>query len=75
MILTQSEFYLSAASEKRHQCSQQDLQKIRGNSLPNTPLPVRCQALEEESYLGEIELENEGSNENWRVNIIFKTCC
>ena len=61
MILTQSEFYLSAGAEKR----QQDLQKVRGNSLPNTPLPVRCsvknrQALEEESYLGEIELENEG---------------
>ena len=65
MILTQSEFYLSAEAEKRHQYSQQDLQKVRGNSLPNTPLPVRCsvknrQALEEESYLGEIELENEG---------------
>ena len=68
MILIQSEFYLSATVTKRYQCTQQkSCTKNRGNSLRNAPSKVRCseknrQAAEEESYPGEIELKNEGSN-------------
>ena len=68
--LIQSEFYLSAAFTKRHQYAQQHVRKIVGNSR-NAPSCVRRseknrQAGEEESYPGDIELENEGSNEDWR---------
>ena len=69
--LVLSEFYLSAAFTNRYQCTQQDVRKIVGDSLPNAPSRVRYseknrQAVEEECYLGEIELENEGSDEDWR---------
>ena len=69
MILILPEFYLSAAVTKRYQCIQQDVRKIVGNSLPNAPSRVRrpeknCQAAEKEGYPEEIELGNEGSNED-----------
>ena len=52
-----------------YQCRQQDVRKMVGNSLPNAPSLVRRskknrQATAEESYPGENELENEGSNED-----------
>ena len=54
-----------------YQCTQQDVQKIVANSLWNTPSCVRGsekkrQAAEQKTYPWEIELENEGSNEDWR---------
>ena len=54
-----------------YQCTQQDVQKIVANSLWNTPSCVRGsekkrQAAEQRTYPWEIELENEGSNEDWR---------
>ena len=66
-MLIQSEFYLSTAVTKRYQCTQEDVRKIVGNSLPQAPSRVRRseknrQAPEEGSYPREIELENEGSN-------------
>ena len=36
-MLIQSEFYLPAAVTKRYQCTQQDVRKIVGNSLPQAP--------------------------------------
>ena len=68
-MLIQPEFYLTAAVTKRYQCTQQDVRKIVGNSLPQAPSSVRRsennrQAPEEGSYPREIELENEGSNED-----------
>ena len=62
MILIQSEFYLSAAVTKSYQCIQQDVQKIKENSLPNGSSRVTSSeknhlAVEEESYPEEIELE------------------
>ena len=68
-MLIQSEFYLPAAVTKRYQCTQQDVRKIVGNSLPQAPPRVRRseknrQAPEEGSYPREIELENAGSNED-----------
>ena len=62
----QSVFCLSAAVTKRYQ-STQDVE----NSLRNTPPRVRrseknCQAAEEESYPGEIELEKERNSEDLR---------
>ena len=70
MILIQYEFSLSAAVTKKYYCTQLDVQKIVRNSLPNVPSRVRrlaknCHAVEEESYLEEIELKNEESNEDW----------
>ena len=69
-ILIQSQFYFSAAVAKWYQLTQHYLRKIVENSLANAPFPVRrseknCQTAEEESYPVEIELENEGSNEDW----------
>ena len=71
LILIQSEFYLSAGiiDRKRYQCTQQDVRKIVRTSLPNASSRVRhseknFQAADEESYPGEIELENEGRNED-----------
>ena len=68
LILIHSEFY-SGAVTKRYQCTQKDVQKIVGNSLPNALSRVRGseknrQAAEKESYAGEIELGNEGCNED-----------
>ena len=61
-------FEYSAAVTKWYKCTQQDERKIVGNSLPNAPSRVRRseknrQAAEKEKP-GEIELENEGSNED-----------
>ena len=69
LILIQSEFYLSAAVTKRNQCKQQDVRQIVGNCLPYVPSRARRseknrQATEEECYSREIELENEGDNED-----------
>ena len=71
LILIPSEFYLSAAVTKRYQWTQQDVQKFVGNSLQNALSRVRHseknrQAAEGGSYTGEFELENGGSNEDWR---------
>ena len=67
LILIQPEFDLSAAVTKRYYCTQQDVHKTVGNSLANALSRARHsrknhQAAEEESYPGEIELKNEGSN-------------
>ena len=69
MILIQSEFYLSGAVTNRHQCTQQDVQKVEGNIFPNAPSRLRysqkiSQALEKERYPGEIELENKEDNKD-----------
>ena len=69
--LIQSEFYISATVTNSCQCTQQNVRKILENRLKNTLSGVRhseknCEAAEEEYYPGEIELENEGSNDNWR---------
>ena len=63
--------HFSAAVTKKHECTQKGAQKIVRNSLRNTPSRVRRleenrQAAQEESYPGEIELENEESYENLR---------
>ena len=63
MILIKSEFFLLTAVTKSYQYAQQDVQKIVGNSLRNTPSRIRRseknrQATEEETFPGEIELEN-----------------
>ena len=68
-MLIQSESYLSVAVTKRYQCTKQDVRKIVGNSLPQALSRVRRseknrQAPEEGSYPREIELENEGNNED-----------
>lgn len=60
--------HFSAAVTKRHECTQKGAQKIVRNSLRNTPsrrvrrLEENRQAAQEESYPGEIELQNEGSS-------------
>ena len=68
-MLIQSEFYLSAAVTKWYQCKQKDVRKIVENSALHVPSRVRPsernrQAAEQESYPGEIELENKGINES-----------
>ena len=40
-MLIQSEFYLSAGVTKSYQCTQKNLRKIVGNSLPHAPSRVR----------------------------------
>lgn len=67
MILIQSEFYLSTAVTRMYQCIQQDVQRILRNSLPNGPSCVRDsensrEAVEEETFPGEIGLENRENN-------------
>ena len=67
LILIQPEFDLSAAVTKKYSCTQQDVHKTVGNSLANAVSRARRskknhQAAEEESYPGEIELKNKGSN-------------
>ena len=62
MILIQSELYLSAAFTKRYQCTQEDESKVVENTLQNAPSHLKHsqynrQAVEEESYAGEIELK------------------
>ena len=54
-----------------YQCTQQNVRKILENRFKNTLSRVRHsvknrEAAEEEYYPGEIEIENEGSNEDWR---------
>ena len=49
-----------------YQCTHQYVQKDMGNSFPNPPSRLRLQAVEEQSYPGEIDLENKWSNEDWR---------
>ena len=51
-----------------------------GKSLTNAPPRVKrsekkFQAAKEESYPGEIELENKGSNENWRFTYKLVVNC
>ena len=69
LTLKFAELYLPAAVTKTYQCTQQDVQQIMGKSLTNAPRRVKrsekkFQAAKEESYPGEIELKNKGSNEN-----------
>ena len=69
--LIQSEFYISATVTNSYQWTQQNDRKILGNRLKNTLSRVRHseknrEVAEEEYYQGEIELENEGSNEDGR---------
>ena len=64
MVFIQSEVHVSAVVTKR--CT-----KIVGISLSIASSCVRCsqknrQAVEEESYPGEIELQNEGSSKYWK---------
>ena len=71
LIVIQFEFYLSAKVSKRYQCTQQNVQTIVRNSLPNAPSCERRseknhQATEEEVFPGQLELENKESNEDWR---------
>lgn len=69
--------YLSAAVTKRYQCTQEDESKVVENTLQNAPSHLKHsqynrQAAEEESYPGEIELQNERRNENWRFTSFLK---
>lgn len=69
--------YLSATVTKRYQCTQEDESKVVENTLQNAPSCLKHsqynrQAAEEESYPGEIELQNERRNENWRFTSFLK---
>lgn len=71
MVFIQSEVHVSAVVTKRYQCTQKDVQKIVGISLSIASSCVRYsqknrQAVEEERYPGEIELQNKGSNKYWK---------
>ena len=60
-----------SAVTKRCQCTREDESKVVENTLQNAPSRLKHsqynrQAAEEESYAGEIELQNERRNENWR---------
>ena len=71
LILNKYEFYLSAATAKRYQCTQQYLQTNMGNSIPNAPSRLRrseknYQVVKKQSYQRKIELENKGNNEHSR---------
>ena len=71
-MLIQPELYLSAGVTTRHKCTQEDLLTVVGNSRAHAPsrgrhLEKNRQEAKEECYPGEIELENEGSNENSRL--------
>ena len=61
-----------SCSYEKVSITQQDARKIVGNNLPYAPIwhvrgsEKNLQAAEEESYPGEIELENEGINEDFK---------
>ena len=75
-ILIQPKFYLAATLSKRYPCTQQDVQKIVENSLPNTPLRVKhseknCQARRERK----LPRRNRSEKRRLKIYIIFKIYC
>ena len=75
-ILIQSKFYLAATLSKRYPCTQQDVQKVVENSLPDTPSRVthsekNRQAAEEAIYPGSYQV-TQLKNEGWRFTWLSK---